>query len=460
MPQPIISVSGVRGVLGDNLLSDDLVRILQVYSNIVGRAGIIALGRDTRGSGLPIAMLTESALMAMGHDVLDLGVLPTPALVLGVRKLGASSGVMITASHNPPQWNGLKFVNGDGTIFREDQMEQVDAFKSRGAEVFHAPWNQVGRLTKYGFSDQYVKAVLNWLDLERIRRARLLVATDAGGGAAYQTTSMMLSQSGCRVLTLNDVPGVFNRAIEPLPEALTDLKVVVKEIGASFGVAHDCDGDRAVFVNEKAEVLREDLPVAVALDHYLARNKTSLVVNSASSQVFEHVAQKHGVQIYEAPVGEANVVQAMIERRSLAGAEGSNGGLILRKFTPTRDGGLLMMMIVEAVAQEERSLGELISDYPKYFMARRSLALRITPKPGFYRELARLYGLHQSDLRDGLKLKRQHEWIFFRASRTEPILRVMAESKSEQRTEELINEGEKRAKSLLAENQSQDGTPK
>jgi len=294
MPQPIISVSGVRGVLGDNLLSDDLVRILQVYSNIVGRAGIIALGRDTRGSGLPIAMLTESALMAMGHDVLDLGVLPTPALVLGVRKLGASSGVMITASHNPPQWNGLKFVNGDGTIFREDQMEQVDAFKSRGAEVFHAPWNQVGRLTKYGFSDQYVKAVLNWLDLERIRRARLLVATDAGGGAAYQTTSMMLSQSGCRVLTLNDVPGVFNRAIEPLPEALTDLKAVVKEIGASFGVAHDCDGDRAVFVNEKAEVLREDLPVAVALDHYLARNKTSLVVNSASSQVFEHVAQKHG----------------------------------------------------------------------------------------------------------------------------------------------------------------------
>lgn len=460
MPQPIISVSGVRGVLGDNLLSDDLVRILQVYSNIVGRAGIIALGRDTRGSGVPIAMLTESALMAMGHDVLDLGVLPTPALVLGVRKLGASSGVMITASHNPPQWNGLKFVNGDGTVFREDQMEQVDAFKSRGAEVFHAPWNQVGRLTKYSFSDQYVKAVLNWLDLERIRRARLLVATDAGGGAAYQTTSMMLSQSGCRVLTLNDVPGVFNRAIEPLPEALTDLKVLVKETGASFGVAHDCDGDRAVFVNEKAEVLREDLPVAVALDHYLARNKTSLVVNSASSQVFEHVAQKHGVQIYEAPVGEANVVQAMIERRSLAGAEGSNGGLILRKFTPTRDGGLLMMMIVEAVAQEERSLGELISDYPKYFMARRSLALRITPKPGFYRELARLYGLHQSDLRDGLKLKRQHEWIFFRASRTEPILRVMAESKSEQRTEELINEGEKRAKSLLAENQSQDGTSK
>lgn len=453
MPQPIISVSGVRGVLGESLLTEDVLRILDVFSEILGRAGMIALGRDSRHSGLPISMFVESALMAMGHDVLDLGVLPMPALVLAVRKLTASSGVMITASHNPPQWNGLKFVNGDGTVFREDQMAQVAAFRTRGGEVFHAPWNQVGHLSKYVFWHRYVEAVLNWLDLERIGRAKLLVATDVGGGAAHQTTPTMLSRSGCSVLTLNDAPGVFNRRIEPVPEALTDLKALVKGAGASFGVAHDCDGDRAVFVNEKGEVLREDLPVAIALDHYLSKAKTSLVVNSASSQVFQYVAEKHEVQIHESPVGEANVVQTMMERGSLAGAEGSSGGLILRQFSPTRDGGLLMMMVAETVATEERSLGDLVSDYPKYFTAKRSFALRTTPNPAFYKELAQLYGSYQSDLRDGLKVKKRHEWIFFRASKTEPMLRVIAESKSKQRTEELMSEGEKRAISLLAGNE-------
>ncbi len=280
-----------------------------------------------------------------------------------------------------------------------------------------------------------------------------MVATDVGGGATYQTTPTMLSRSGCGVLTLNDAPGVFNRRVEPVPEALMDLKALVKEAGASFGVAHDCDGDRAVFVNEKGEVLREDLPVAIALDHYLAKTETSLVVNSASSQVFQYVAEKHRVQIYEALVGESNVVQTMIERDSLAGAEGSNGGLILRKFSPTRDGGLLAMIVAETVAQEEKSLGEVVSDYPQYFTAKRSLAVRTRPKPAFYRELAKLYGSHQIDLRDGLKAKKQNEWIFFRASKTEPILRVLAESKSKQRTEELVSQGEKRAVSLLAEDE-------
>ena len=454
MPQPIISVSGVRGVFGESLLGEDVLGILYAFSQVTSSAGMIAVGRDTRHSGLPISMLAESALTAMGHDVLDLGILPTPALALGVRKLGARSGVMVTASHNPPEWNGLKFVNRDGTVFGEDQMNQVAALKPRGGEVFHALWNHVGRLTRYDFSDQYVEAVLNWIDREKIMRTKLLVVTDAGGGATYQTTPTMLSRSGCGVLTLNSTPGAFKRRIEPVPEALSDLKATVKEVGASFGVAHDCDGDRAVFVNETGEVLSEDLPVAVALDRYLDRTKTPLVVNSASSQIFEYVAEKQGVQIHEASVGEANVVRTMMERGSLAGAEGSNGGLILRKFNPTRDGGLLLMMVAEAVAQGGRPLGSLVSDYPTYFMAKLRFAMPSLPKPTFYTELAQLYESYQCDLRDGLKIKRQHEWIFFRASKTEPILRVIAEAKSKQRAEELGNDGEKKATSLLSENES------
>lgn len=433
----IVSASGIRGIFGETLTENEVITVMNKLSSLIPRQSTVLIGRDTRASSEAVKNLCTSVLTSLSHDVVDLGILPTPAVCMAVRHLSSDCAIVVTASHNPPEWNGLKFVRNDGTLFTPEQMEGFSTSSKQG-EYAH-DWRMLGDVFEFRFAKFYVNRLLKEVERSAVEQLSPMVVVDAAGGAAYETTSLLLSRSGCRVLAINCSPGVFSRNIEPIPEALVELCKTIGDVKASLGIAHDLDGDRSVFVDEKGRVLREDLPLAAVIDFYLRRNRSSIVVNAASSAVFKHVAQKHGVEIYEAPVGEAMVLRRMFETGSLVGAEGSSGGLILRRINPTRDGGLLCIKLIELLAQEQTALSEILEKYPSYYSSRKALSISNVDHTTI-EELRNHFASFEASWIDGLKLWREDEWILVRRSKTEPKVRVMTEAGSKERADELLEE--------------------
>lgn len=435
----IVSASGIRGVFGETLTENEVIVIVNRLSSLIPRESVVLVGRDTRASSEAIKNLCISVLTSRSHDVIDLDVLPTPAVCMAVRHLHSDCAIMVTASHNPPEWNGLKFIQNDGTLFTPEQMEAFSVSSMQG-EYPH-DWRLLGEVFDFRFARLYVNRLLKEVARSAIERLSPMVVVDAAGGATCETTVPLLSRSGCKVLAINCSPGVFSRTIEPSQEAIAELCKTIGEVRASLGIAHDLDGDRSMFVDEKGKVLREDLPVAAVIDFYLLRNRSPIVVNVASSEVFRHVAEKHGVEIHEAPVGESMVLQKMLEKESLVGAEGSSGGLILKRINPTRDGGLLCIKLIELLAERQIALSEIIEEYPSYYSSRRALAIRDIDSTTF-EELRSHFASFEASWIDGLKLRRKGEWILIRRSRTEPKVRVMTEARSRERADQLLHEAD------------------
>ncbi len=423
-----VSVSGVRGVVGDGLDAVVAARWAAAFGAWLP-PGPVVVGRDTRPSGPMVFGAVASALQSTGHDVLDLGVVTTPTTEMAVTAERAAGGVIITASHNPQPWNALKFLESRGLFLTAAQNRELRARLESGDG--HVAWDRLGALTsRPGAGRRHVDAVLAlpWLDRERVAARRLRAAVDAVEGAGGEVVPALLARLGVACVPVHcGLSGRFPHDPEPTPAHLTALAAAVRTEGADLGFAVDPDGDRLALVDATGQALSEELTLVLAVDFLLAREPGTVVVNLSTTALIESAAARHGARVLRAPVGEANVVEAMLAAGAVVGGEG-NGGVIYPALHPGRDALVGIAMIAQALADSGATLRELAGGFPPVAMLKEKIEIVEPFDPARWRPALAALGPGELDDRDGLKWTGREAWVHVRPSNTEPIVRIIVEA--------------------------------
>lgn len=435
----LFGTNGVRGVVGEEMHPDLVLGIGAALGSL--RRGRIAVGRDTRTSGPALSAALRAGIMATGCDVVDLGVLPTPALQYIVRGRFVA-GAMVTASHNPPEYNGVKIIDTDGTEMGDEEVVLLeDRLFARRFE--YAPWDRVGgQVSAPDLAGEYIAGVTGHFSPDT--GAGMTVVMDPGSGAGCRTTPEILARIGCRVHTLNAVPdGSFpGRAPEPSEEGLRPLAEMVKATGAAMGIAHDGDADRTVFIDEKGRFLEENREFAIVARSLCGEKKGTVVAPVSTSLVVGDVAGRLGSTVDYTAVGSIYVARRMREliaagRPVVMGGEG-NGGLVYPDHQFCRDGAMTAAMVVAIVARSGKPLSELAGSLPRYHMIKEKI--RAGDGRALVAGLVRRYAREKPDLTDGIRLNREESWALVRPSGTEPLVRITIEAKREREAQELLAE--------------------
>lgn len=434
------TISGFRGIVGESLTPERVVRISEGYARLIGR-GKLLCGRDGRPSGVILADAVQAALRAAGSDVMDLGVVPTPTLGLAIRELGCQGGVMITASHNPPPWNGLKFYTRRGVFLGPEQFEQL--LELLGEAPVYAAWDRLGRVLPAADAvGLHVGKVLKFTDVGKVRKRKMRVAVDGCRSSGGVILPRLCEALGCRVFARDTEPdGNFTRPLEPTPAHLRAFSQFVRDSKAEVGFAVDPDADRLVLVAEDGVCLSEELTLALAADHLLSRLPGPLVANNSSSMVLDDVAERYGRRVFRSATGEAHVVEEMKRRRARIGGEG-NGGVIVPEVHPGRDAAVGVAVILEGLAKRGSSLSEWAASLPEYHLVKRKVPIAPGAWPGIERSLRERFGGLRVDETDGIKVIGDGYWTLVRASNTEPVVRVSAEARDRRRALRLAKEAE------------------
>lgn len=423
----IFGTNGVRGVVGDSMTPGLVLRIGQALG--VMRPGTVAIGRDTRTSGPVLTHALKAGLMAVGCDVVDCGVLPTPALQYIVRDTYAA-GAMITASHNPPEYNGVKIVERDGTEMGDTEVIALEGRLFRDEHVL-ADWRGLGtEQAAPELVERYLDGILAHFP-EGVG-AGTTVAVDPGSGPACLTTPALLARMGCEVHTINGEPdGTFpGRLPEPTEKGLRPLAALVRETGAAFGVAHDGDADRAVFIDDRGRFLEENREFALIARHVCQGRQGVIVTPVSTSQLIEDVAAATGCTVRYTRVGSIYVARTMLGLIAAGvpvafGGEG-NGGLIYPDHQFCRDGGMTAATMIEVLTESGRSLSALVDELPPYhFISER---IRTKRPDEVIAAVEAAFPDFSADRTDGVRLAKGKTWALVRRSGTEPIVRVMVEA--------------------------------
>jgi phosphomannomutase len=436
IPTLKISISGVRGVVGDSLTPALLTRFAQAFGTYIG-GGRIVIGRDTRSSGEMVCRAVTAGLLSSGCRLVDLGVCPTPTVQLLVRRWGARGGVAITASHNPPEWNALKFIGSDGLflggasgrelldIYHQGEYTKVDGSGMRDVE------------SRADAGEIHVAAVLDALGALPSGARRLRVAIDACNGAGSVVGPRLLQALGVDVVPLNVTPdGRFPRPAEPTPEALKDLSEAVRAHGCDVGFAQDMDADRLAVVSERGDAIGEDLTLILAIQQVLATTPGPVVTNIATTHAVDAVAATFGCTVTRSPVGEANVTDAMRRAGAVVGGEG-NGGVIYPRVNFARDSLVGMGLVLHRLASTGQTVSSLVAQLPPRHMVKRQLACPSHRVTEAVRRARAAYARYPADGRDGLKVSTPEGWFLLRGSNTEPVLRLVVEAESQAAAERL-----------------------
>jgi phosphomannomutase len=446
----MISVSGMRGHVGNDLTPELVARhaaALGAWAAAAGRPKVV-LGRDSRTSGPMFAQAAAAGLMSVGVDVIELGMVPTPTVQMAVEHHGAGAGLVLTASHNPIEWNALKFVGPDGIFLDAESGAAVRLLAEQGPA--RVGWDKLGTvLDDPEAVDRHFDAILalSVIDVAAIRARRFHVALDTVRGAGGASIPLLLERLGCQVTGINlAADGRFPRAPEPTPENLTELGQLVRTSGADIGMAVDPDVDRLALVDEQGRAIGEDYTLAFAVRAVLGgqggeggQGGQVVVVNLSTSLVVEDAARDGGAVFERAAVGEANVARAMRDRGAVIGGEG-NGGVMFPALHIGRDAPLGVALILHHLARSGRSVAELVAASPSYAIVKNK-----APRGG---DLAALYGALRTqfadaavDERDGLRLGWPDRWLHVRPSGTEPIVRLIAEAPTAAEARALIAAG-------------------
>ena len=459
----IVSVSGVRGIVGTDLVPELVARLAASFGLLVAKEhdATVVLGRDARVSGPMFAAAAQAGLQSVGCGVVDCGLVPTPTLQLAVEHHHAAGGIAITASHNPAEWNALKFVGPDG-LFLDGADARALMERAERGDLRRSTWDRVGTVAlDDGAVRRHVDAVLRLEVLRpvRIRRRKLTVALDCVRGAGGTVMPLLLRRLGCKVVGMDLEPdGRFPRAPEPVPEHLGPLGELVRRRKADLGMAVDPDVDRLALVDERGEPIGEDYTLAFAVRAVLEAvgrraggRKTAhkpsarppghppVVINLSTSLVVEDAAHGCGAEVLRAPVGEANVARAMREAGAVIGGEG-NGGVILPALHLGRDAPVGAALILELVTRAGKSLSELVADQPRYAMVK-AKAPWVPDLATTYGELRRQFPDAVLDQQDGLRLAWAGRWLHVRPSGTEPMVRLIAEAPTREAALQLIGAG-------------------
>ncbi|MDD3042046.1 MAG: phosphoglucosamine mutase [Methanosarcinaceae archaeon] len=441
----LFGTNGVRGRANEYISPEMATRVAKSLGTYMKSEGTVAIGCDTRISGQMLKSAAIAGALSAGLKVIDVGVGPTPSIQYYVRDY-ADAGIVITASHNPREDNGIKLIAGDGSEFpRDGERALEEIYFSEKYAV--ASWEKTGEFTTDpGVNDYYIRNILRSVDAESIRKRRFKVVVDTGCGAGALTLPFLLRKLGCEVLTLGaQADGTFPwRNPEPLPEALGELSDLVKKTGADFGAAHDGDADRIVFMDEKGEFVNEEVLLSMMAQYVLEGKKGPIVTPVSSSQRMADVAAAAGVELHWTAVGSINVARKMMEIGAVFGGEG-NGGLIFPEHQYCRDGGMACAKLLEILASGKK-VSDLTKNVPVYYNAKTK---HPSKDPAATMEKVKAEALDlglKVDTTDGVKLCFEDGWTLIRPSGTEPIFRIFAEAKTEARAEELMNRGLKMLK--------------
>ena len=438
------SISGLRGIVGRDLTEDVVRRYAGAFGTFLRQRGgrVVALGRDSRQSGPAFAAAAADALAAAGVDVMDLGMVPTPTAQMAVETGALAGGIIVTASHNPVEWNALKFMGPGGRFLTKDEAAaffgMVDS--GRGLE----PAERRGAITRdEGAVERHLERLyaLPWLDRGSVRARRFTVALDCVRGAGATVMPRLLADLGCTVHNINLEPdGRFPREPEPIPEHLGDLGDLVRSTKADIGIAVDPDVDRCALVDETGRPIGEDYTLAFAVRAVLPRLPGPVVTNLSTSLVVDDAAAASGSRVERAPVGEANVVQRMAAVGAVVGGEG-NGGVILPAVHAGRDAPVATTLALLLLADRGRPMSEIVTAAPRYAIVKDKLARPAGSLDGWYEALRGKLPGATADVQDGLRLATSDRWIHVRPSGTEPVVRIIAEAPTRAEAEDLIARG-------------------
>lgn len=438
----IKSISGIRGTIGghpaENLTPLDIVRFTAAYGTMLvvkNKTPKIVVGRDGRISGPMVSQLVVQTLLALGIDVVDLGLSTTPTVEMAVTWEKADGGIIITASHNPKEWNALKLLNNQGEFISAEAGAEVLDLASRDAFNFNA----VDKLGSYSSNDAYldkhIEAVLNYplVNVKAIKSKKFRVVVDAiNSSGAFAIPKLLKALGVDEVIVLNEeVNGRFAHNPEPLPENLSGLSNEVKKSRASLGIAVDPDVDRLCFVCEDGSMFGEEFTLVAVADYILSQRPGNTVSNMSSTKALKEITLKNGGQYFPSAVGEVNVVNRMKEKQAVIGGEG-NGGIIVPDFHYGRDALIGIGLFLSALAQHKNGIKSFRNRYPDYFISKNKIELeKHINVVDIFEKIQKKYKKQPINTEDGLKIEFDEDWVHLRTSNTEPIIRIYAESNFE-----------------------------
>jgi len=445
----IKSISGIRGTIGgkvgEGLSPVDTVRFTAAYGTWIQKRSqknspIVVVGRDARISGDMIRQLVISTLQALGIDVLDLGLSTTPTVELAVDMQNADGGIILTASHNPKQWNALKLLNEKGEFINAEDGAVVLAMAE--ADDYH--FAEVDALGKYSSDDTYIQKhidsvmQLKWVNTDAIKAANFKVVVDAVNSTGGIAVPALLKSLGVQCVPLYCEPnGHFPHNPEPLAEHLTDISKLVVESKSDFGIVVDPDVDRLAIVNEDGSMFGEEYTLVACADYILSKEKGNTVSNLSSSRALREVTQRHGGEYFSSAVGEVNVVHQMKDCQAIIGGEG-NGGIIYPESHYGRDSIVGIALFLSLLAEKKMKCSELRATYPSFFMSKNKIQL--TPEidvDAILAEMSKKYAKEDVTTIDGVKIDFAEEWVHLRKSNTEPIIRIYTESGTQENADFL-----------------------
>jgi phosphomannomutase len=430
IPTLKISISGVRGVIGESLTPALLTRFAQAFGTAVG-SGTIVIGRDPRTSGEMVKQAVIAGLLSSGCRVLDIGMCPVPTVQLLVREQRAHGGIAITASHNPAEWNALKFIGADGLFLNSGRARELLDIYHQGeyTKVTGAEMREVEEFS--GAIDLHVRKILEALGPLPASEKPLRVVLDACNGAGSIVGPKLLEALGAEVIPINTTPnGLFPRPAEPVAENLGDLCAAVTEHRANVGFAQDMDADRLAIVSEQGIPIGEEYTLVLATLYVLGKEAGPVVANLSSSSVLQEVANRFRSPLLLTRIGEVNVTEEMQKQNAVIGGEG-NGGVIYPRINFARDSLTGMALVLHLLAETRQPITKLVNSFPRFTLIKQKLSCPSDKIVPVLRMLRREYSAYPQDLRDGVKVILPSGWFLVRGSNTEPIIRVVTEAASE-----------------------------
>lgn len=439
MKEPIISVSGLRGILGESLTPEVAIRYACAFAEGLPD-GPILLGRDGRGSGRMLTDALQAGLAAIGRTTINAGVAATPTVGVLVREHQAAGGLQISASHNPPEYNGLKAFSAEGRVIDARQGQHV-VTRYRSGEITWASYDRLGSSTGCEETvEHHWQLLRETINVERIRARQFRVLLDANHGAGSILGAYLLRQLNCEVTLLGGEPdGNFAHPPEPTTENLIDVLARVREVGAEIGFCQDPDADRLAVIDHQGRYLGEEYTLAMCVDHVLRSHQGPIVTNCSTSRMSEDLAKKHGVPFYRSAVGEANVVDVMLDQGAVLGGEG-NGGVIDPRVGLVRDSFVGMALLLDAMAARQATIAELAAEIPRYEIYKTKATLAPERLEAAYAALKNHFAEATVDTMDGLRLDWSGRWLLVRPSNTEPIVRAIAEAETAAEAQRLCDE--------------------
>jgi phosphomannomutase len=440
-----ISVAGIRGIYPYFLTPEIVYKFGLSYANFLKEKNIY-VGRDTRISGEVLKYSLISSLLFAGKNVIDMDIAPTPLVEYAVEKNKKAGGVIITASHNPFEYNGIKFLSKKGTFLNEKGGKKlIELYKKEKFLIKKCPGKVI---SDFEIKNRYFEEIYRNIEIEKIKKCNFKVVVDVCQGVGALYTKDFLTGLDCDIEILNEKPyGIFSHDPEPKRETLKQLSKYIKEKKADIGFAQDPDGDRLAIVDENGEIIGEEIVLAICVKNILEKIKTPIVVNLSTSMIIDYIAQIYGVKVYRTKIGEVNVVEKMKKVKSIIGGEG-NGGVIYQLVHYGRDSFVAMGLILEYIAKKEKKISEIVFEFPIYFMKKEKYEIEISKIKKIMEKIKEKYKREKIDLTDGIKIIRKDGWIHIRPSGTEPVLRLVFESVDEK----ILNKYIEEFKSFIFEN--------